>query len=67
MDGHEPSSFTDQPGLSFKSFSFVLNPKMENLFEQLPNQDQERDLRRILFALAWASYPEKRTQSLLRK
>ena len=37
------------------------------VFELLPNQDQERDLRRILFALAWASYPEKITQSLLRK
>lgn len=40
---------------------------MDNVFELLPNQDQERDLRRILFALAWASYPEKITQSLLRK
>lgn len=63
MDGHEPSSFTDQPGLSILCFQ----PQMDNVFFLLPNQDQERDLRRIHFALARASYPEKRTQSLLRK
>ena len=63
MDGHEPPSFTDQPGLTILWFQ----PQMDNFFELLPNQDQERDLRRILFALARASYPEKITQSLLRK
>lgn len=54
---------------SLINLAFPLNPlpQMDNVFELLPNQDQERDLRRILFALAWASYPEKITQSLLRK
>lgn len=60
-----------QPGLSILCFQ----SKMDNVFELLPNLDQERDPRRIILALAFASYPEQnsiiigynqnRTQSLL--
>lgn len=60
-----------QPGLSILCFQSL----MDNVFELLPNLDQERDLRRIILALAFASYTEQnsiiigynqnRTQSLL--